>query len=149
MRFQARFPFSAILLIAFASVERVRSLLSRANFWWRQVSMGGEGASTLGCPGLVMTTAAESRREAARGNGTTGGQFGFQDHTPPAAEPPAAWPGTNRNVRDLDFVPASAADWPGFYGTEGQGSVRVRRGTLVPHYAGADYGVPRPTRSAL
>lgn len=34
-----------------------------------------------------MTTAASSGREAARGNGTTGGQFGIQDHRLPAAAP--------------------------------------------------------------
>lgn len=85
-----------------------------------------------------MTTAAESRREAARGNGTTGGQFGFQDHTPPTPAPSAAWPGTNRNVRDHDFVPASAADWPGLYGTEGQGSGLGGK-QFVAHYSGPGY----------
>ncbi|MBF4549303.1 hypothetical protein [Pseudoclavibacter sp. VKM Ac-2888] len=85
-----------------------------------------------------MTTAAEARREAARGNGTAGGQFGFQDHTPPAPAPSAAWPGTNRDVRDHDFVPASAAEWPGLYGTEGQGSGLGGK-QFVAHYSGPGY----------
>lgn len=98
-----------------------------------------------------MTTAAASRRESARGNGTTGGQFGFQDHTPPAAEPSAAWPGTNRNVRDHDFVPASTAEWPGLYGTEGQGSGLGGK-QFVAHYSGpgtttgSANTTPRPAR---
>lgn len=86
-----------------------------------------------------MTTAAESRREAARGNGTTGGQFGFQDHTPPASTPSAAWPGTNRDHRDHDFVPEVAAGWPGLYETDNENTSGLGAKTFVAHYSGVGY----------
>ena len=86
-----------------------------------------------------MTTAAESRREAARGNGTTGGQFGFQDHTPPASAPSAAWPGTNRDHRDHDFVPDVATDWPALYDTDNENTSGLGAKTFVAHYSGVGY----------